>query len=107
MRDRVAREQEGALHPERPEDEVVERGLGGHRGRDLEDPRGDREAGVAVRPQRPERRELLDRREVRHVTREGVVADAGVVEDVAEPAAVVREEVPKSHAGRDVLVLEP
>jgi hypothetical protein len=90
---------EGPLgHPERAEDELLHDVLVRAPGHALDRVTREHEAGVVVRPELTERRQLRKRGHASDVARCRVVAPARVVEVVADPAAGVREEMPQRDA---------
>jgi hypothetical protein len=94
------------LEPERPQHALLDELLEGRAPDDLERPSGDVEGGVVVGEGRVERDDL---REVGHPLHHGgerVLAAAGVVEEVSDPAAHVREQVAHGRGGGDGFVAE-
>ena len=99
-------EEVAVVETERLEDELADRLLERLAGDLLDDPAGDRQRGVVVRHGRAERRDLLDVGHQLDVPGQGVVAVAGVVEDVARPAGRVVEQLEDGDGAGHGLVAE-
>ncbi len=86
-------EGDGALQAERLEEPLAQGGLEDRATDDLDESAEDREAAVAVAPDRAGRSDLRQVADLVHVARQRVVAAAGVDEDVTVEAAGVAQQV--------------
>ena len=102
----LPREEEGAAHPQRLEEQLTDDLLIWLPSDLLEDESGQTERRAVVRDRRPQGRHLLDRRHASHVAVERVVALAGLLEQVAVPARRVVQQVKEGDLSRDLLVLQ-
>ena len=98
--------EEEHVQAERLDDEVAQGGLERLAGGDLKDAADDVKAGVAVRVDLAEGRDLLEAVEAGDDLLKGVVAGPGVFEVVSGPAGGVGEEMAEGEVGGGVLVGE-
>ena len=104
----LLRGEERAAQAQRLQDQLVHCGAVLLTGYGLHEPPQQDEPGIVVAEELPEGRKLRQLGEpVRHVLLDGVVAIAGVDEEVAPPAAGVGQQVTHRHPLRDLLVRQP